>query len=38
MMGTKASYNAENAVFYPKIKTQNLNEGEIGFITAGIKR
>ena len=40
MMGTKASYNVEKCGFFtPKIKyTENLNEGEIGFITAGIKR
>ena len=39
MMGTKASYNVEKCGFFtPKIKyTENLNEGEIGFITAGIK-
>ena len=38
MMGTKASYNVEKCGFFtPKIKyTENLNEGEIGFITAGI--
>ena len=39
MMGTKANYNVEKCGFFtPKIKyTENLNEGEIGFITAGIK-
>ena len=39
MMGTAASYNVEKCGFFtPKIKyTEQLNAGEIGFITAGIK-
>ena len=39
MMGTKATYQVESCGFFtPKIKYVNeLNSGEIGFITAGIK-
>ena len=39
MMGTAASYNVEKCGFFtPKINyTEQLNAGEIGFITAGIK-
>ena len=39
MMGTKATYQVERCGFFtPKIKYVNeLNSGEIGFITAGIK-
>ncbi|MAI29045.1 MAG: elongation factor 4 [Pelagibacteraceae bacterium TMED124] len=39
MMGTKAIYQVESCGFFtPKIKYVNeLNSGEIGFITAGIK-
>ena len=39
MMGTKASYNVEKCGFFtPKINyADQLNTGEIGFITAGIK-
>jgi GTP-binding protein LepA len=39
MMGTKATYQVEKCGFFtPKIKyVDELNSGEIGFITAGIK-
>ena len=39
MMGTKANYNVEKCGFFtPKINyADQLNTGEIGFITAGIK-
>ena len=39
MMGTKASYNVEKCGFFtPKISySEQLDTGEIGFITAGIK-
>ena len=38
MMGTKASYNVEKCSFTPKISySEQLDTGEIGFITAGIK-
>ena len=39
MIGTKATYNVERCGFFtPKINySDQLNTGEIGFITAGIK-